>query len=94
MDRLQIFELMSAEHIEDQVCRIVAELFNQPAERIAPESSPHSIEGWDSLGHLNLALALEQEFGVTFAPEQIDEMTDVRKIVDIVARMDHQGSQR
>jgi len=83
---------MSTEPIENHVCRIVAELFNQPAESIAPNSSPHTIEGWDSLGHLNLALALEQEFGVAFSMEQIEGMTDVGKIIAFVAQMNPQNS--
>lgn len=39
---------------------------------------------WDSIGHLNLILALEAEFGVAFEPEEIAEMRtfeDVRKML-------------
>jgi acyl carrier protein len=32
------------------------------------------------MGHLNLVLALEQEFGLQFSPEEIAAMTSVRAI--------------
>jgi acyl carrier protein len=42
-----------------------------------PESSPDNITSWDSLQHLNLVLALEQEFQVQFSPEEIEEILSV-----------------
>lgn len=38
------------------------------------------IEAWDSVGHLNLILELEKEFGVKF---EIEEMFDLVKLGDI-----------
>jgi len=80
---------MSEQSLEQRVRRVVTELFTVSPESVTPESAPQNIEGWDSFGHLNLVLALEQEFGVKFAPEQIDQMTDVRTIITLVA--DSQG---
>jgi acyl carrier protein len=85
---------MCPEPVERRVYRIVAELFTVPIETIAPESSPHTIGGWDSVGHLNLVLALEEEFSIAFSPEQIEGMTDVHKITALVAEMDHRNSHR
>lgn len=65
--------------------RIVADLFNLPPERITPASSPDTIEAWDSLQHLNLVLALEQEFGLQFTPEEIEQMLSVELIVDLLS---------
>ncbi|MDR0603981.1 MAG: acyl carrier protein [Bacteroidales bacterium] len=45
------------------------------------QSSQQDIEKWDSLGHLNLIVALEEEFDVLFEPEEIAEMTSVQKII-------------
>ena len=41
------------------------------------ELSAGSIESWDSFGHLQAILALEQEFGARFAPEQIPKLITV-----------------
>ena len=43
------------------------------------------MESWDSVGHLNLVLALEQQFGVTFEEEQIADLVTVDAIVQAVS---------
>jgi len=70
----------------DQVRRIVADVFGVPVTGVTADSSPQTIEAWDSMGHLNLILALEQSFGVQFSPEEIGAMTTVREIGVILAR--------
>jgi acyl carrier protein len=68
----------------EHVRQIVADIFNLPQSRIEPSSSPDTIEGWDSLQHLNLTLALEQEFGVQFTPEEIEQLLSVELIADLL----------
>ena len=92
MDSLHIPEIMCPQSLEHRVYRIVTELFTVPMESVMPQSTPRTVEGWDSFGHLNLVLALEEEFGIKFAPEQIEKMTDVGKIIAFVAQMNPQNS--
>jgi acyl carrier protein len=55
-----------------------------PIEMISGDSSPDTIEEWDSLKHMNLVLALEEEFGIQFTDEQIVEMLSVELIVEVM----------
>jgi acyl carrier protein len=64
----------------ERVRGIAADVLKLPATQITPQSSPESIEGWDSVQHLNLVLALEQEFDVQFEPEEIDQMSNIDRI--------------
>jgi len=68
-----------------RVSVLVADVFQIPVEDIRPESSPDSIEAWDSLQHLNLVLAIEQEFGIQFTPEEIEQLLSVELIAALVA---------
>ncbi len=68
----------------ERVRQIVADVFNLPQSRIEPSSSPDTIEGWDSLRHLSLTLALEQEFDVQFTPEEIEQLLSVELIADLL----------
>jgi acyl carrier protein len=52
----------------------MAAVFGIDASAIDEQASPGSIEQWDSLRHMNLVLALEEEFGVRFSEEQIEQM--------------------
>jgi len=55
-----------------------------PLEEINDNSSPDSIEAWESLSHINLILALESEFSVSLDPEDVMEMQSVSLIRTIL----------
>jgi acyl carrier protein len=71
--------------ILSRVQRIMADIFSIPVERIRPESSPETIEAWDSVQHVNLMLALEQEFGLVITPEEIERLVSIHEIVTFVS---------
>jgi len=61
-----------------------ADIFQMPAAQLTPASSPETIESWDSVQHLNLVLALEEQFGIQFEPEEMDQMKSLGEIADLV----------
>lgn len=71
--------------VSERVRRIVSDVFAVPIDQVTDESSPESIEAWDSMAHLNLVLSLEQEFAITFDLNEIAELTSVPAIVDRIA---------
>jgi acyl carrier protein len=76
-----------AESTEARVRRMVADVLNLPPAQVTRETSPQTVPDWDSVQHLNLVLAVEQEFGVSVEPEQIDKLRSVGDIVDAVEKM-------
>lgn len=70
--------------VADRVRRITADVLEVPQDRILADSSSENVENWDSVHHLNLVLALEQEFGLQFEPEEIDEMNSVQHILVVL----------
>ena len=72
--------------ISKQVRQISADIFRVSVDQITPETSPETIENWDSVQHLNLVLALEERFGIQFEPEEMDGMKSIAEIVELVAR--------
>jgi acyl carrier protein len=63
---------------------IAADIFQVGPNRISRQSSPDTIESWDSLQHLNLILALEQRFGLEFEPEEMERMNSIDAILSII----------
>jgi acyl carrier protein len=55
-------------------------------ETITLETSPDAVASWDSLGHLNLVMALEEEFGITLSPEDAIAMRSVGEICRVLRR--------
>lgn len=59
-------------------------MFGEDIAVITAETSPKTLESWDSLQHLNLVLALEESFGVQISPEEADSMTSIGAIAQIL----------
>jgi len=47
---------------------------------VSDDISQSNFVKWDSLNHLNLVVELEDEFGVSFEPEDIAEMKSLEGI--------------
>lgn len=58
----------------------------EPAE-ITPESSPETIERWDSLKHMQLIMALEDEIGIQFPDDAIPELLTFGAIEKLVGEL-------
>jgi len=63
---------------------VVSGVFGVEPQSLDESSSPQSVEGWDSMGHVQLASSLERIFGLSFDVEDLMEMEDVKKIVKVV----------
>ena len=69
----------------DKIRQLASDVFEVPLSEILPESSPDTISTWDSLHHLNLVLALEQEFAIQFTPEEIEQLLSIELIDALIA---------
>ena len=70
--------------MEADIKSLVSSVFNVDVKSINDKSSPDNIESWDSLGHMNLVAALEEEFGIQLDDDDIDDLRNVALIVNIV----------
>lgn len=66
----------------------VANFFNIPPSSITNESgiARGDIEGWDSLSHLNLILAIEENYKIQFDMDEIFTLNTFEKIEKAVKR--------
>jgi acyl carrier protein len=65
---------------EEKLKKIIGSVFNIDASSVNNETSPDTVESWDSLNHLNLVLALEEGFDVSFTEEQTVEILNFELI--------------
>lgn len=65
---------------------IFRDVFDQNQLVITRDSNAASVSGWDSLTHVSLVLALEQEFKVRFGLGELQELENVGGIVDLIQR--------
>ena len=65
---------------EDRLLKTMAAVLGVGVDALPETASPATISNWDSVNHLNLVMALESEFGISIAPEDVVEMRDVASI--------------
>jgi len=70
--------------IELAIQQIMADVFEIPLEQVTIESTQDNIDAWDSLKHLNLVVALEEEFEIYFPVEEIGNLISFKLIAVIV----------
>lgn len=71
-----------SEQILNRICQIAGDVLEAP---VTAASTPANVETWDSVRHLNLMLALEEEYGFELMPEEMDEAKSVGQIAQLVA---------
>ncbi|MDA0194118.1 MAG: acyl carrier protein [Bacteroidetes bacterium] len=69
--------------IKEAIRNTLSVVFEIPEEDVTEESSTDSIENWDSIRHLNLIIALEEQFGVSIPDDDVGNMLNF-KIIKIV----------
>jgi acyl carrier protein len=60
---------------DDKLKQVMSVVLRVPADQIDDGTSPDTIEAWSSLAHLDLILAIEEEFGVTIPDEEVGDLT-------------------
>lgn len=65
---------------EDALKQVMAILLTVDTASIGPDASMDTIQTWDSLRHMNLVLALEEEFKVSIPDEDAGNITSYQLI--------------
>lgn len=68
--------------MENKVKQIMGQVFRVDPAGIDDKTVQTGIGTWDSLAHMNLIVALEEEFGVQFQDSEIVQMTSYPAILD------------
>ena len=73
-----------AKNVNERIKDTMAAVFNIPVKKISNASSRDNIKNWDSIKHLQLIMALEEEFNVTIDEEHAAEMLNYSLIQNII----------
>lgn len=60
---------------------LIAEVLQVREDDIEETTSQDELEAWDSVGHLNLMLAIEEKYAIRMTVEDIGRMTSVPAIL-------------
>ena len=78
------------EEIRQQVQEVFREVFEDPALLLNDRMTAEDVDGWDSLAHIDLIVAIEKRLGVRFATVEIsrlkEDSANVGSMLELVAR--------
>ncbi len=72
------------EAIYEKLEIIFRDLFDDDDITLCDSTTADDIEDWDSLEHINLISAVENEFSMKFAMKEVSTMKNVGEMVDII----------
>lgn len=69
---------------EQRVLTVMSVVFDLKADQIPENAAPGILKQWDSLKHMSLVLALEDEFGFRFADDELTDLLSLKLVLRIV----------
>lgn len=75
---------MSREEAFKRVNEVFRDVFDDDDITVGEETTANDIEDWDSLEHIHLVAAIEQEFDMKFTMGQVVSMKNVGEMIDII----------
>ncbi len=59
---------------------IISTILRLPEERVTDDLSAEDVDTWDSLNHISIIGAMEQEFGITLPTENLGALMSVAQL--------------
>lgn len=75
---------MTREDVFVRLNEVFRDVFDDESITVNEATTSEDIEDWDSLEHINLIAAVEQEFGVKFNMGQVVTMKNVGEMAEII----------
>ena len=75
---------MSRDEIFTRLNEVFQDVFGDDDITVTDETTAADVEGWDSLRHITLLAAVEDEFDIEFSMGQTVKMKNVGEMVDYI----------
>lgn len=77
------------DELTNRVVSLVVDALQVSPQEITPETAFGDLPAWDSMGHMEIMLALEEHFGLEIDADAIASLTSVPQIVMHLKENDH-----
>jgi acyl carrier protein len=68
----------------ERLNRIFRDVFEDDDIRIAPGMTANDVDGWDSLSHVNLIVAIETTFNIRFSQKELLTFKNVGDLLNCI----------
>jgi acyl carrier protein len=70
--------------VESRLQLVFKKVFKQSIISVDRSTTSDDVKGWDSLGHIQLILAIEREFGLRFKSTEVLQLTNTGDLIDLI----------
>jgi acyl carrier protein len=70
--------------LRDTLNQIFREVFDDTDISISPDMTANDIDGWDSLSHVNLIVAIETRFNIRFSQKELLTFKNVGDLLNSI----------
>ena len=74
--------------VKERLSKIMADVFEMDLQDIPCDAAPGKLTQWDSLKHMILLMALEEEFELRFTDDEMTKCVDFVSILDVLILRD------
>jgi acyl carrier protein len=75
--------------IDDRLVEIFRTVFENDDLNVTFSMSAADVEGWDSVAHITLIFAIEEEFGFQFSSSELEEVRNVGDLQLVIRQRGH-----
>ena len=72
--------------IDNRLNQIMRKVFDDATLAVDRTTTAQDVDGWDSLTHINLIVAVEREFKIRFTTSEVQGLKNVGDLIDLIAR--------
>lgn len=76
---------MNNNEITARLNEVFRDVFGDSSISVTSSTTSDDIEDWDSIEHINLIAAVEDEFGMRFKMREVSGMKNVGEMISIIA---------
>lgn len=77
---------MTRDYVVARTQEIFRDIFNNDTLILHDQLSASNIDDWDSLSHVNLLSAIQQEFKIKFELGELHQLKNAGAIIDIIVK--------
>ncbi|MDE6781264.1 MAG: acyl carrier protein [Ruminococcus sp.] len=77
---------MNKNQIVKRLTEVFRDVFGDDSIVITEKTTANDIDDWDSIEHIHLIGAVEEEFGMRFKMREVSGMKNVGEMMDIIAQ--------
>lgn len=70
--------------LQEKLNKIFCEVFDDDDIKIAPAMTSNDVDGWDSLSHVNLIVAVETKFNIRFNQKELLTFKNVGDLLNCI----------